>query len=680
MRSYILCLVLVLALFMLVSCSGGESITAPAPEHNAVSEATGGTLCMGLWQVVINKDGTGDIVQLRAADKIINVLGFMEPPALVLMNLDWDNLDIDFDGGTIDVGVILTHPIAGDPVFSGFDCRGVCFGPNVSNADGLTVIPSPEFFKGVPFGYQDGLVGAPDELFNYEGLAGYKYFCDGLGEDEDIVDFFSDPGNLADRGIYGDGNVNQRNYNLEWNSVDQDFLVFNYAIYANYNWPIGEPPIDVEDFDITTANSAEAFCVSVTEVANSLWFNDPDGGGAISLMVEVWDWQEDISNVTVEADVIGITPTGFDLSYDGGDKRTIFDFNDVAASPTETGEHDILITVVDNATFGESWFMDLLPSSNSMFDEKIYNCFRHTTTVIACAPPVPTDITPSAFACYPGTYDDVVIDGNYFTVAGGVTDVYLDDGTSEIHGTDINVIDDTQLTCDFDFYADAPDCDTGLYDLVVVTACEGVGEDLADVENNILYYADFADGDGGCTYIGSGYRYNSSAGRWEEYSPGANYSSYGCYKFLTPTFNVPSTSEVHYRMRHSWNIEYYGYDGVLDGWTTNAGTTMRHYQNGTSYRWNYESGQNRGGYLYFWAPYSYVPTCVGYIYYYWGTYNGYYANTYGSLGTGVWTQCGHTGYMIGSSNVQFMLAFLSDASVQYRGHEVYELLLWYDVE
>jgi hypothetical protein len=678
LRSYILCLVLAFALFAVVSCSGGgESITAPAPEHNAVSEANGGTLCMGLWQVVINKDGTGDIVRLRAADQIINVLGFMEPPALVLMNLDWDTLDIDFDAGTIEVGVVLTHPIAGDPVFTGFDCRGVCFGPNVTNADGWTIIPSPEFFKGVPFGYQDGLVGAPDELFNYEGLAGYKYFCDGLGRYDDLVEFFSDPLNVEDRGQYGAGNTNTRQYSLEWNTVSYDFLVFNYAIYANYNWPLGEPPVDLEDFDITTANSAEAFCVSVTETANSLWYTDPDGGGNISLQVEVWDWQGDITDVMVESDAVGIAPTSYDTYLgSGGEKRYIYEFNDVPALPTSTGEHDILITAVDMMTFGGAWFMDLLPPENSMYDELVYNCFLHTTTVIACAPPVPTDITPSAFACYPGTYDDVLIDGEYFELAGGVTDVYLTDDTTEIHATDITVLSDTQLTCDFDFFSDAPDCDTGLYDVVVVTACEGVGEDLADVTNNILYYQDFADGDGDCSGTWS---YCSSTGRWEESSCGSNYSSYSCRKFMTPTFNVPSTSEVHYRMRSSWNIEYYGYDGTLDGWTTNGGATMRHYQNGSMYRWNYESGQQRGGYYYFWAPYFYVPSCVGSIYYYWGSYNCYYARNYGSLGTGVWTQCGHTGYMIGSSNVQFMLAFMSDSSVQYRGHEVYELLLWYDV-
>jgi hypothetical protein len=246
-------------------------------------------MCFGLWQISIDPaTGTGDIVQLRSADKIINVLGFMEPPPLTLMDLDWPNLVIA--DPVIEVGVILTHPIAGDDVFTGFDVRGVCFGPRVANADGLTIIPGPDYFTGVPFGWQDGLLGAPDSVGSYEGLAGYKYFCDDLGATEDLVAFMSDTGNLDNRGSYGAGNTNQRDYILDWTGVTQPFFVFNYAIYANYDWPTGDPPIGLDNFDLTTANSAEAFACGVTEVANSLYYAG-SGGGAISLQLEVWDWQ-----------------------------------------------------------------------------------------------------------------------------------------------------------------------------------------------------------------------------------------------------------------------------------------------------------------------------------------------------------------------------------------------------
>ncbi len=403
--SAILCLVSFLFVIFLVSCSGGGgNIVTPDPGSSAapIDEASGqvltpppdvsgATTCFGLWQFVADKaTGKADLVQLRTADKILNVLGFMEPPPLSLMDLDWPNLNIDFPNGTVDVGVKFTHPI-NDGIFTGFDVRGVVFGPEVTNADGLTIIPSPEFFKGVPFGYQDGLLGAPDSHADYEGLAGYKYFCDDLGPDDDLTEFFSDPANLIYRGSFSPNKKIQRNYHLDWNNVEHNFLVFNYAIYANYDWPVGEAPWFVDDWEMSTANSAEAFCCNVTELANDLYFADGSGGGDISLQVEVWDWQDDIADVTIkslEPGVIAETSYDVGLGNMGTDYSYGFEFNYVPGTPTTTGDLDILITATDSKTFGECWFLDMLPASNSMYDELIYNCFVHTASVAANQPPV----------------------------------------------------------------------------------------------------------------------------------------------------------------------------------------------------------------------------------------------------------------------------------------------------
>ena len=154
LRSLLFSALCILLLSFLISCSGGDGniIAPPAYEREpAVPGEHGTTACFGLWQIAADKaTGSVDVIQLRSADKILNVLGFLEPPPLTNLNLDWP-VDIDFPGGTADVGVILKHPIP-DPVFMGFDVRGVVFGAEVTNADGYTVIPSPEFFTGVPFG------------------------------------------------------------------------------------------------------------------------------------------------------------------------------------------------------------------------------------------------------------------------------------------------------------------------------------------------------------------------------------------------------------------------------------------------------------------------------------------------------------------------------------------------
>ena len=76
----------------------------------------------------------------------------------------------------------------------------------------------------MPFGYQDGLLGAPDSVGDYSGLAGYKYYCDDIGEDESLIDFFSDPANLATRGAFSSGEQIQRNFLLDWTNVEQDFI------------------------------------------------------------------------------------------------------------------------------------------------------------------------------------------------------------------------------------------------------------------------------------------------------------------------------------------------------------------------------------------------------------------------------------------------------------------------
>jgi len=357
----------------------------PTADKPAASDHIG-TYSWGMYQVVIDKaTQKADIVQLRGVDQILNVVGFLEPPPLGNMTIDFDTLVIA--DPLIEVDVILKHPIP-DPVFMGFDVRGICIGPEVLNADGYTVCMNPADFAGEPFGYMDGLLGAPNSYAGYDGVWGYKYFCDGLGLTDDVATFFSDEANLANRGVFRELGQNARHYTLSWeNTVTPvDFLVFNYAIYANYDWPLVGPPEDVNDFSIT-ANCSEAFCFSVEEVANTLYF-DPialEGGGALSLDVEVWDWQGAASQeVTIESIEAGVIPQAIPDSNTAGNttKSHIFQFVDVAGIPTTTADLDILITVTDpDVTFGQAWFLDLLGTGNVWYAENLWVQFMYTTTV-----------------------------------------------------------------------------------------------------------------------------------------------------------------------------------------------------------------------------------------------------------------------------------------------------------
>ena len=473
-RSIIVCLVFILALAFMISCSGGSGdvVTPPPVDRTPVAEPTGTTNLLGLWQVTVDTNaGTIEAVDLRSSDLMINVLGFMEPPPLSSMSIDFGSLV--FADPLLDVDVIFTHPIP-DPVFMGFDARGVVFGPELVNADGLTVVCSPEFFAGVPFGYQDGMLGAPDSYAHYEGLAGYKYFCDGLGMNEVLSDFMSVEGNLLDRGVFSEApTTHKRHYTLSWEDTSPPigYMVFNYAVYANYNWPIGDPVDNVDDFDITTANSAEAFCCKVTELANSLYFATGGGGGEISLMVEAWDWQGNITDVTIESLEAGvITQTSYDvISGPGTSKSTNYDFYAVPGTPTEVGDLDILITVTDEVTFGAAWFMGLLPPGHMMYDELAYNCFIHTTTVIECPPATVTSIDPDA--AWPDQTVSTTITGQFIDGTSLAARLTMT-GETDIVGDPVVFVSDTEITADFDLTG----ATYGDWTVVVTNGCGTDGE------------------------------------------------------------------------------------------------------------------------------------------------------------------------------------------------------------
>jgi len=386
-----LSLALLLCLCFLISCSGGsyDGISPAINDKPQAADTSGTTTCLALWQVVIDTETCrADIADLRAADQMLNVLGFLEPPTMTGLSIDFGTLQIKPGQKYVGVDVILKHPLA-SAMFLGFDVRGVVFGPEVTNADGLTIVLSPEFFTGVTFGYKDGLLGVPDSAIHYTGLAGYKYFCKDIGLNDKLSDFFSDPGNVANRGVFPNGAQVRRHYDLSWKNSEPpvNFMVFNYAVYANYSWPVGTPPYDKDDFDILTANSAEAFCASVTEISNSLWYYEGKGGGNISLHVEAWDWQEDIDEVTIESGSVIAKTAGSYFGTGGTDKSLVYSFDSVPGTPTASGEITILITSVDPKTFGQSWFSNLLPKNNPLYYTQVYNCWVYKTQVSPTPPP-----------------------------------------------------------------------------------------------------------------------------------------------------------------------------------------------------------------------------------------------------------------------------------------------------
>ncbi len=163
-----------------------------------------------------------------------------------------------------------------------------------------------------------------------------------------------------------------------------------------------------------------------------------------------------------------------------------------------------------------------------------------------CEPPIPTSINPSTMTINPGLYDDVTILGNYFTGSGGVTQVYLDDSVTQIYADDINVLSDTELTCDFDVSSAAE----GTYDLVVFTACEGRGADMVEISS---WYEEWA-----CLQYNSynlGRNPNPQAFDHTNYSQ-SWYSANSGYKYASPVITenyVYTTTNSSYYSSSSYH-------------------------------------------------------------------------------------------------------------------------------
>lgn len=339
-----------------------------------------------MWQCVVDWDaGTVEMLPLRQADKALNIVSLLEPPAGVNLGVKLGTLIVDAENHTLSTDVFIKHPVS--PMFgrfNGFDVRGIVFGPELTNADGMSAYFNPDDFTGTPYGYIDGLLGVPDMTGHYSELFnGYKYFCDDLGPDDDLAEFFSVPDNLANRGIFTEGTKNSRFYELYFGPNPNKFMVFNYAVYASHAWPKGPPPFDIDAFDVTTANQAEPVFADVTEVFNSLTYN-PDFGvgmGAIGLNIDVFDWLKPSEPNPVWIEAIGVIPETQAVFVEEIDEHYTWYYVEVDGSPLTAGQLDIVITIEDETTYDEHYFMNLLYDSHPLYGQEIITKFVHHTTV-----------------------------------------------------------------------------------------------------------------------------------------------------------------------------------------------------------------------------------------------------------------------------------------------------------
>ncbi len=385
-RSAVAGIFLFAVLYMLHGCSGSEMPGLP-DSHAMRAPSSSTTSCIGMWRMTVDwESGSLDIAPLRGASKALNALNLIEPPPGVFLKVKPSTLVIDEENHEIHCDVIIKHPV--QPMegrFNGFDVKGIVFGPRVTNADGLTAYFNPDDFSGTPLGYVDGLLGVPDQTAHYsETFNGYKYFCDNLGIEESLEDFYSDADNVANRGIFTEGSTSRRHYDLAFGPNPTKFGVFNYAVYASHIWPQGNPPFGPEQFSVTAGNQAEPVFAQVTELYNTLVYNTDFniGSGAIGLWIDVFDWLKPSEPNPVWIESPGVFPQ-IEASFveEIGPFRTRY-FVETDAAPTTVGQLDIIVTSEDETTYGEHYFGDLMGESHPLYDEFIVTKFIHRTTVV----------------------------------------------------------------------------------------------------------------------------------------------------------------------------------------------------------------------------------------------------------------------------------------------------------
>ncbi len=381
-----------LMLICLVSCSasGFDNPTMTPNEDTVrnIEKANGTEAIVGIWQITIDKtSGEADIVLLRTGDMLLNVLSFMEPPALKSLDLDWNTLILNPKDNYLEAVVKFTHPFV-EPknVFMGFDVRGIVFGPRLLDADGYTPALSPEYFSGFPFGYIDGLLGAPNSWAGFDGVKWpYKYFAIGINPYESLSDYYANPSRLLDRGQFPEGKTISRLYQLDFSNYPGSFLVFNYAVLASFGWPTGAPSYTLDDFSIENCNTPEPFNASISITENSLYYGMGSGGGTISLDAEVYDWQnpDDVQVSLVSSDGITIPDTPADSSEPGSTEYSrVYHFIDVPATPQKAGNLELCIRATDpTVTYGECWMFGCMPTSNEFYNVPVYNIFSFPSAV-----------------------------------------------------------------------------------------------------------------------------------------------------------------------------------------------------------------------------------------------------------------------------------------------------------
>jgi hypothetical protein len=178
----------------------------------------------------------------------------------------------------------------------------------------------------------------------------YKYFCDGLGAEDDAYDYLT--GNPPDRGIFTAGSTNTRRYSLRF--PDSAGIRFQYAVLARWADSVNapDPPVNIPGDFPPEANAREAVICKVTNDTSDMFWNGASGGGSFKADISLVNWTAqpggdlvmDDYSIHLYSNAWSGDATPDMTTSTHGDNYATFAVN-VPANPTASGPVDVWITV-----------------------------------------------------------------------------------------------------------------------------------------------------------------------------------------------------------------------------------------------------------------------------------------------------------------------------------------------
>ncbi len=365
-QSAILALLAGVFFVLCAGCSHGGTPVAPdarVPTEPAVTGENGSHSLLGMFNLVCEPEKNNlDITPLRGSSFHLNALRFLEPPSNLHLRIAGP---IKITGNILDANLAIVHPFLGLTKYTGFDVCGIIFthgsdtgfhnpdivmaGPGdtrLLNADGYSRWWNPsEFPHGeTMFNYKDGLLGTPSGAADYNcTVNGYKYYADGLEGNTPLSEL--DP---ARRGMFSAGQIRTRHYQIDISGG----LIFNYAIDACWRVPSGNSPYDAPDDFPEDANRAEAYNINVTEVFNTLFYEDSYqiGGGNLKLSIDVYDHFNCSLNKVYGESLDGLPFVGMTAPVSGNETFSTYELDFHGSELTHAGTGRMLIEVRSEET------------------------------------------------------------------------------------------------------------------------------------------------------------------------------------------------------------------------------------------------------------------------------------------------------------------------------------------